>query len=582
MRITLLAKLAVITLMAACLGTVEAVELPLVTAGASKYSIVTPDQPTEREQFAAAELQKYLELISGAKLAVQTESKTDGPKIVVAVASRTKAAAKIAFAKGDADYDAFAIETSGNDLLLIGSNERAVIYAVYTLLADHLGCRWPVTELQKKKGDAAEPQEIIPKKAIVTVPELRERHKASMKWRGLISAPWFGDFRPEVVDWMTKNRLNYMFVAYPGGYEESQSWRTNIAIGEMWKKRGMVIAAGHHSFDFFVPPKEYFATHPEYYALIGGQRKPAGRGVQLCLSNPELADIYVKNVVAFAKRHPEVGVLALYPNDGDGWCECDKCKKAMPSSWAANTNCPNATELCQQFMNKVVPAIKAQVPDRIIERAAYINYGPLPETTKPIAGMNVIYANYERPWYRQSLDTPGANPYVQKNIEAWGKEMKDKGDFLIYEYYNGGVFCHWQGFALVELIAKEMAYYRRMGVSGCLVPYFWKHRAECAINTYAFARSAWDTTVSPETILNDYCKAHYGGKAAPAMVKYYKEFESNCREHLKYFGRDQASENLCKQYLTEAKALADSEAVKKALDVEQGLLDKYLQWQGAK
>ena len=81
--------------MLTCIARTDAAALPLVTNGASDYSIVTPDEPTVQETFAAAELQKYLAQISGARLTVQTESEATGRKIIVAVAPRAKRAAKV-------------------------------------------------------------------------------------------------------------------------------------------------------------------------------------------------------------------------------------------------------------------------------------------------------------------------------------------------------------------------------------------------------------------------------------------------------------------------------------------------------
>ena len=114
-KVRSLAKMLGAVVMLTCAARADAAALPLVTNGASDYSIVTPEEPTVQEQFAAAELEKYLALISGAKLAVLAESKATGRKIIVAVAPRSKRAAKVQFAKGDADFDAFAIKADGDD-----------------------------------------------------------------------------------------------------------------------------------------------------------------------------------------------------------------------------------------------------------------------------------------------------------------------------------------------------------------------------------------------------------------------------------------------------------------------------------
>ena len=47
----------------------------------------------------------------------------------------------------------------------------------------------------------------------------------------------------------------------------------------------------HTSFTF-VPPQKYFDTHPEYYSLVNGERKPR----QLCFTNPDIVDITVAKI----------------------------------------------------------------------------------------------------------------------------------------------------------------------------------------------------------------------------------------------------------------------------------------------
>jgi len=118
----------------------EATVLSLIQDGKSKCAIVIPDAPTPQEKLAGEELAKYLKQISGAELAVKSES--TGQKIVVAQAKDGKGPAGISFTKEEADYDAFVIKTDGQYLYLVGSNKRAVLYAVYTFLEKHLGCRW--------------------------------------------------------------------------------------------------------------------------------------------------------------------------------------------------------------------------------------------------------------------------------------------------------------------------------------------------------------------------------------------------------------------------------------------------------
>ena len=72
-----------------------------------------------------------------------------------------------------------------------------------------------------------------------------------------------------------------------------------------------------HSVGAHFPPKEYFPTHPEYYALVGGVRKPQ----QLCTSNKEMQKVLVEKII-----HAKADVVSISPADGSGFCECENCR----------------------------------------------------------------------------------------------------------------------------------------------------------------------------------------------------------------------------------------------------------------
>jgi len=63
--------------------------------------------------------------------------------------------------------------------------------------------------------------------------------------------------------------------------------------------------------------------HPEYYSLIGGER----RAVQICLTNPEVVRIVAENVKKHLREKPGIDILSVSQQDGfGGACECSECK----------------------------------------------------------------------------------------------------------------------------------------------------------------------------------------------------------------------------------------------------------------
>lgn len=83
---------------------------------------------------------------------------------------------------------------------------------------------------------------------------------------------------------------------------------------------------GGHTWQRAVPPDTYFESHPEYFALINGQRlNPGDHNAQYCLSNPEVQELIYRDLAAWLDRG--YGSVDLGQPDGFRACQCDACAK---------------------------------------------------------------------------------------------------------------------------------------------------------------------------------------------------------------------------------------------------------------
>src|ERR1044071_9143487 len=87
--------------------------LTLADNGQTKYTIVLPANPIPSERYAAEELQRYLEKISGAKLPIVSDSEKPAPREILLGDNAHLAAlrTKIDFAK--LGPDGFVLRTEG-------------------------------------------------------------------------------------------------------------------------------------------------------------------------------------------------------------------------------------------------------------------------------------------------------------------------------------------------------------------------------------------------------------------------------------------------------------------------------------
>ncbi|MBO5725251.1 MAG: DUF4838 domain-containing protein, partial [Lentisphaeria bacterium] len=86
---------------------------------------------------------------------------------------------------------------------------------------------------------------------------------------------------------------------------------------------------------------------------------------QPCYSNPETAQIAIRNLLEYLKAHPDLPGLSLAVNDNACYCECKKCmtldkKKRYERSESYYT-----------FVNAVVKAVASKYPEKFFSVLAY-------------------------------------------------------------------------------------------------------------------------------------------------------------------------------------------------------------------
>ena len=220
--------------------------------GQTDYRIVAPAEPTSTERIAAAELAKYLELISGATFEVVDDTSPDTDAEIVLGFGRRTDALLPGYDLAELGHDGFIIKTVGTRLIIAGGKKRGAMYAVYSFLEDTLGCRWWTPA-----------EELVPDKAVIDILPIDRKDIPTFISRDTLCI----SNREGGNNWPIKHKLNGTGSA--------------VTAEEGGKVR---IYPGGHSFSALIDPKEHFDEHPEWFAMIDGQRQP----YQLCTSNEEV------------------------------------------------------------------------------------------------------------------------------------------------------------------------------------------------------------------------------------------------------------------------------------------------------
>jgi hypothetical protein len=318
----------------------------LVQQGRSDWRIVIATNAAPAERYAAEELQRYLERISGARLEISSETTpVAAHEIVVGKSSRLDGL-KPALDFAKLGSDGFVLRSGGGRLVIAGGGPRGTLYGVYALLEDQFGVRWFAPDC-----------ELVPKRERLDVPRLDVTQIPALEYREV-----FWSTALHNADFAARLRLN------------GSHYR-------LTERHGGRAAAYHpfvHSFDMLVPP-ELFKTHPEYFPEIKGVRK--GGYVQRCLANPDVIQMSIAKVQQWIKEHPAANIISVSQNDTLYPCQCAVCKALDDAEGT-----PAASLL--KFVNTVAAAIAAQHPNVRIDTLAYQYTRQPPKTLRP--GPNVI------------------------------------------------------------------------------------------------------------------------------------------------------------------------------------------------
>ncbi len=483
----------------------------LVDKGVSSYVIYVSKHASAVETYAAHEMQKYIDRISGAAIHVKTgDGLNHGHGIYIGAEFAPLFGVKLS-----GDYpglDGFVVKTINGNVLLAGSEGRGTLYAVYDLL-EEIGCRWyaPDFSFYGRTGG-----ELIPKLSSINLPRLDKVEHPSFKYRKIdVDEGWTYTIKnmKELIDWMAKARLNVFCYPMDMFHQGRVSWDSvRQALTPVLKKRGILIEVGQHGYPNFLPPEKYFKDHPDWFAEIDGRRTPDLRAV-FNTSNKQALAAFTRNVLQYLAGHPEVDILDLWPPDNAEWSQdAQSLKQGSPSVRQAI------------ILNTVARAAAKEFPRVKIEFIAYQTYITPPENTEIDSNVIMEFCPIRQTFARPIWDWSAKQnvPYHEALLK-WFKRDVFKGEIGIYSYYRRYI---WRSLPVVipNFIASEMRWYHSLGVSGMrsyAEPGDW---FTYELTHYAIARLSWNVNAGVQKLIEDYCLDRFG-PAAQEMEQYFSIIE---------------------------------------------------------
>jgi hypothetical protein len=253
--------------------------------------IVISANASQRVKATATELAAYLKKITGGDFVIQSGDGAGGI-VLGRPEDFSKLPFKIEFKADPFHREEYVLRSREGALYLIGASDLAVSHAAWDLL-HRLGYRqfFPGADW-----------EIVPSKADPSIAVDAAESPAFAARRIWYNWGLWGYNEQPYREWCTRNRA----------------------------VKGFDLQSGHSYESIISANKAEFEKHPEYLALVKGERKLRG-DVKFCITNPGLRKLVADHAVRYFRKNPAADSISMDPSDGGNWCECENCSKLSVS-----------------------------------------------------------------------------------------------------------------------------------------------------------------------------------------------------------------------------------------------------------
>lgn len=345
----------------------------------SEPLIVIPANASAVKCFAAAELKKHLELITGKKVPIVRDDDKNIPAAAFPFyVGAAPAGAQAALKAEEARYWItpaavyFRGEDSAGDgkgmLLEIKRFRTGTMSAVYFFLENELGVKW-IEPGDENIVFTPAPILSLTERTFDWTPRLAQRElRPNSAWKNMADTAL-----PRAMAYSREERLKKDY--------DQRLWLRRERMGA-----SLMLNYGHAFTDWW---EKYGKIHPEYFAYVkaAGKRGPYADGakpdrVKMCVSNRALH----RQIVGDWLKNGATGTLNLCENDSAGYCECPECLK-LDAGKDGEPFGECLTDRYVWFANEVLKLARRSVPDAKGVMYAYSVYRFPPRREKVSDGL---------------------------------------------------------------------------------------------------------------------------------------------------------------------------------------------------
>ncbi len=360
--------------------------------------------------------------------------------------------------------DDFRVFTRGQRLYILGGEGKGCIYGVAEILERYFGVKY-------YSPDYA----VIPRTRNLKLPDF-ELHGHSPNTYRNVNGQFSQD--PDYRDFHRLNVIDDMFA------------------------RGYYV----HTFQKLVPWQEYFKEHPEYFAWLNGKRVTD----QLCPSHPEVKKLIIRKLEQEMKAQPEKKVWSVSQNDNFSYCQCERCRKIIEEEGS-----PAGPIL------RLVNAVAAHFPDKIISTLAYQFSRRAPRVTRPADNVQIMLCTIELNRSRPIAEDPTSASFI-RDLEDWSQLT---GNIYLWDY-TVNFAHHLTPFPNLHTLKPNIQLFVKHGVS----QHFQQTNTGTGhefseLKNYLLAKLLWNPEADVDALIKEFTDGYYG-PAAPWIRRYLYHLQS--------------------------------------------------------
>ena len=458
----------------------------------AEYKLVCPEGASPSQKYAAEEFRKFVAQMTGVALPIVSDKEELPAKgIFFGVTRQTAGLLKAAPDVASLGEDGFRIKACPPHLLVIGGPVRGTLYGAYEILERFGGCRWYSSW-----------HSVIPSVKKFDIPDDWDNtQKPAFAMREPF---WYDMFDGDFAARCRANGNAMRLEARHGGH----SFRFGGDLPSC------------HTFARLVPVSEFYAKHPEYFALRNGRRDNRA-DAQLCLTNPDVLKLVIERVKERIRQDPGARFYGVSQNDNCEYCTCPACQ-------AIDDREESHAGTMVAFINAVAEAVEKDFPSVKIETLAYQYTRKPPKTLRLRKNVVPCLCTIECDFsFGIGKSAFRENRSFLNDIAGWAGQAPE---LYVWDYTTD--FSHYTApFPNVLALQDNIKFFRANRVNELFEQgaYQGRHGDFAELKAWLLAKWMWNPDLPAEPLLEDFFNGYYG-KAAPEVRTYFDALHSFFRD----------------------------------------------------